>query len=1445
MVYTLDQIYLLSPYERKEFRGLRGVDQLLTADEFLLLANTTGPHTLALKDLALAKSTPILEFAIRHSDLLKMSSDNLTNYALALRLDPTTPNLIDRIVRILRFKRQLIPDYDFVFPSTPIKINEIMCERLRLNDIPSTFVNNACTMISGRITTNLVRVAATRIFSEPEQSFVEPIVNSLDAYRIKRGTKAVATGKFGMGFFSLMYWLVVNPKEASDRKLTITSTFLDPMGVLQSWSAVITVVNDNFVVDLTTQPPDEQPGLKIELEYVEKHWGGHYELISWDTVVKTLSHKVTNVTTGRILVYFSGVNSAGDVNERMDKNGNTPYKTYGDPTSPNLVIFRGVERVIPTTTNEIITKSTISIQDFATGIPTSALSYLLVPTLSTKTIAATVGVYQPVVGSATGIFTKKPFGHFQIVVGQITVYEIRYRLGESKITPLFVLQLSPQTQLPVGRDDIIFNPTVKAEFELNVMALVDQGLTKQPNTYIMELIKCLQLYPKGRYMVPKIMDYLRETDWIPVPFESHQWYKEVFPTLQFVGVDQLLTLENETRLILLNPGNDKLFFGRHVYIIGTNTDLITIARSTRLVFLGSRYANVTAETVADLVMLFQDQGLIPLGTQWQSQKTKEQANLTSIISTIVGKMIGLKSKYRFDVNYLIDSFNRTYTGWPEDKQEVLYHVFTAVGNSLATMNPSVSYGSLQPVLHLSHPSFLAGVKLDSDKFDRYFTEFLYRLAPLSNKVDILTYAGTLQISFGGKFFELTNNLSEYLYISLLTTCVGFSETDCRTAQTARDPRVKSSRSYPPLTNKVSEVKILLRYWRSQLGTPTHERELYEHLASVARYGVNDTLYTYPPLYNVSALYLNVYRSSKRLLQSELPTLVIPSGEVYEFPLSQLIQQVFQGDVTDDFYTLIKRLPNTPGVLPIQILEIAINEGTTKPPLEAMIIETVQNALDALRSTGVVTGVGVKIETGVGDKGNNMLTYRISDPVGIPNAGLLSLSIPFLSTKTAGQVSAGEMGSGFFNVYRRAKKVNIVTVRDGVKTTILDTPKRQLDRIIDVDRMVAVNTSTEPNGTVITIYIDSSEPVEDATSILALCQTAVAAAAGPFGFTLNGIPVELKRTLFYTTDYIDAYVTESPIESYVLTKGVPFGSLAEVGETLGYESMVNKLLVHVSTHLIINLKRGFTPTQSRTALIHEAGAPLVGDFMSALYYYILTLQLEHPDFDYVENYTSRSYFDAVAPDPKHYSSNDTIFSFIWYYQPKYKSPKLADVVNNSSLGSQVHPLMQQVAAGWLSTKLMTSVRPPITRTITPKEDLALKFANKFVEVFWSRIPEEYRHRPAPKVELSTLTGALGVYIQLDHKIVVRHMPSLPSPLTIDALLGYFQNEAEDMFGKRSPPSIMIHELEHAWRNSSHSDGSHSEIELNFNGVSKKYSFNEAANAMYDYVLQQGLIGGLLA
>jgi len=104
-------------------------------------------------------------------------------------------------------------------------INQLMCSTIsgvnELNQFVEKRGEHFCHNISQKISSNLIRVAASRIFANPSQSILELPVNSVDSYRDLRGEKS-SIGKFGMGFFSILYYLIGHPM----RSLNISSTYL-------------------------------------------------------------------------------------------------------------------------------------------------------------------------------------------------------------------------------------------------------------------------------------------------------------------------------------------------------------------------------------------------------------------------------------------------------------------------------------------------------------------------------------------------------------------------------------------------------------------------------------------------------------------------------------------------------------------------------------------------------------------------------------------------------------------------------------------------------------------------------------------------------------------------------------------------------------------------------------------------------------------------------------------------------------------------------------------------------------------------------------------------------------------------------------------------------------------------------------------------------------------
>lgn len=76
-------------------------------------------------------------------------------------------------------------------------ITDLLCGRV---------VNgNKCNELGNTIARNLIRIAGTQIFDDPNRAFIELIVNSIDAVRKKYGINN-PVGKFGFRFLSILYY---------------------------------------------------------------------------------------------------------------------------------------------------------------------------------------------------------------------------------------------------------------------------------------------------------------------------------------------------------------------------------------------------------------------------------------------------------------------------------------------------------------------------------------------------------------------------------------------------------------------------------------------------------------------------------------------------------------------------------------------------------------------------------------------------------------------------------------------------------------------------------------------------------------------------------------------------------------------------------------------------------------------------------------------------------------------------------------------------------------------------------------------------------------------------------------------------------------------------------------------------------------------------------------
>ena len=167
----------------------------------------------------------------------------------------------------------------------------------------------------------------------------------------------------------------------------------------------------------------------------------------------------------------------------------------------------------------------------------------------------------------------------------------------------------------------------------------------------------------------------------------------------------------------------------------------------------------------------------------------------------------------------------------------------------------------------------------------------------------------------------------------------------------------------------------------------------------------------PVPYVVSGLREYVSRWYSQVTDTNLPInkdiedIVVPPGDP-TFTISNLVSYLFAYDLgdkqkADDFALKVanygRERDEAKKTQPLQIVEIAINEGTTKPFLEAIMTELTQNSVDAIRELSAKNDE-INLQLSISPE-KDYLMFSITDFVGMSTKAFVYIGVPFLSTKT--------------------------------------------------------------------------------------------------------------------------------------------------------------------------------------------------------------------------------------------------------------------------------------------------------------------------------------------------------------------------------------------------------------------------------------------------------------
>ncbi len=326
-------------------------------------------------------------------------------------------------------------------------------------------------------------------------------------------------------------------------------------------------------------------------------------------------------------------------------------------------------------------------------------------------------------------------------------------------------------------------------------------------------------------------------------------------------------------------------------------------------------------------------------------------------------------------------------------------------------------------------------------------------------------------------------------------------------------------------------------------------------------------------------------------------MTVPDGvDRYVIRANQLIDYVFHTNtINPDSNETLKRLlknvskhtiHDIPGRPQFQTVQIAVNEGTSKAIIPAIVTELIQNSVDAIRYAlfeGLPTEERVEIE--ICDR--QVVELRVTDFVGIPISALLGLCIPFLSTKTTSELMTGEMGTGFFNVYRQpySNKV-VIETRDLVivATPILDVNKK---RVLDIEYSFSVIPERQNRRRTDIRVVFNNLPTSARVSVLIDANTFIRSTLGylPYPVSYNGVNVAGERKLMYE-DAIGKCYAMMGIKntSLLLTNGIPMGELVPFIRSVANDTPTTSNY-DLYTGMIIDLNKGYyTPSQSRNRMV---------------------------------------------------------------------------------------------------------------------------------------------------------------------------------------------------------------------------------------------------------------------
>jgi hypothetical protein len=1014
-----------------------------------------------------------------------------------------------------------------------------------------------CTPVSLKMTEGLVKVASTRIFADPEQSFAELVVNSIDAYKVERGQDPI--GKFGMGFYSILYWLFDNHKNT----ITITSRYLVGSGVYEAY--------------------------KAELKYVEDE-GPFLTIIplNSDTRLPKVSHYDQHGGSGTVI----SINANYDI-KKAEKYVNRVK--YTDKSLPPVAI-------------EII-GGYFAVGDSSTGIPYTVLvNTLLVPSVSSK-VRPKMLPYD-----LEPLIEKSPSSLLEIVVGGVVVYSNEI-LSPSRSSLKCSVMLPSTTPLPVARDDVLYDKEVEGAVIHQLYQIATRNIQMGSVIEIFQQLDKYGMYStqsKARKVVNEIKRYINDYPGVVYLKNNSsllKFAKDSFKSLvKSVEHPNPSLYRSEQQL---KPMFDILKLKDPVFhlkdVIHTEDKTINLSgyviTNTKIDKWKSKLISSNAETLLlPVEEVYSGHPYSSLKALGLSTKCSETLNIFYATWESVTKNCDTKKSYDIPEVY----FNLAYKVFSEDKFIEFVVTFNYL---LASTKYDFTYGSSAKILGVNYERALTDAKKFNGVYEPHNTEVIFWFFTLVEKhvTGSFTWLPDVRPFFlvkrngNGKYGDSTSDFDNKMIEEGLNLCITPGQ------------KIMFYHIYYKVSNRVNKnVKGLSEHIVNEIqrfggkGLDGLIRAFVNNLVTGAELGIK----VIDPVIASITFYTQSFDT------------ILPPVILFDKCVSarQLTTFLYSEDTTlmNAIEIMDSAVIKQPKINKLQTVAIAVNEGTTKDFGSSVITELAQNSVDAIRTANSpLQSVDDRITVNMHNNG-----FSITDHVGISYKDLIYILVPFVSSKKSDDINVtGEMGTGFFNSYRYpwSEGVVISSHKDDVTVYILGIPVISEGKVIDIKYNYQYQHNPgAKNGTTISIYFTSDlrKKTEALTDVYTFLR-------GYMAYIDSTIYVGDKqlygsKNLIYSGEIGSVYVTDDKnVRSFVMTNGVPFLDLDSFVE--GYEGFQKSFLKYGNLRVIIDINKGYyRASQSRTkiAVDPKSLSDFVGFLSNTVHLAILYIYSEgtmpHPD-----------------------------------------------------------------------------------------------------------------------------------------------------------------------------------------------------------------------------------------